>query len=138
MPFCPKCRIEYTDDVLKCSDCDEWLVRSLETVPDRETESEYKDWVALARVTSFQVAQMLLEAFRDNNIPAVLNSGGGFFGHTGQMGLSVLLPAGGGYSLMVPMQYVVEADVEGQSIMGDEWEKVKLVDIEEPDTEPEG
>ncbi len=95
-------------------------------------DKKYMEWVALARLTSQQYANMLLEALREKDIPAVIHDQAGYFGVTGQMGVSSFRPVGGAYTLMVPLDFIVDADQEGRVVIGDdEWEQAKLVDIVE-------
>ena len=44
--FCPKCRAEYREGFLECSDCDVDLVEKLEPIP------EMSAWVKLATIFS--------------------------------------------------------------------------------------
>ena len=134
MPFCPNCRYEYRDDVSHCPDCDARLVESLPPLPVEETPSdaaEYKDWVQIARLNSDNYAQMIIEAWQSAEIPGIVLSGTGHFGLTGQMGPSSFRPVGGHYSLLVPREFVVEADAVAGSILGEDWDKSKLINIEE-------
>lgn len=131
MLYCPKCRYEYELDAAVCPDCNEKLVAELPKEDDPLAgEDKYKDWVALARLTSSQMAEMVLESLRQKDIPAVLNSGAGYFGVTGQMGLSSFLPAGGTFTLMVAKEFATDAAEETKIILGDEWEKARLITIE--------
>ncbi len=132
MPYCPNCRYEYQDSVTVCPDCNETLVSDLpaETENDSPDDRKYQDWVQIARLTSPQYAEMIVEGLRARDIPAVIQSGTGHFGITGQMGPSSFRPIGGGYSLMVPREHVAAADREAALILGDEWEKSKLIDID--------
>jgi predicted nucleic acid-binding Zn-ribbon protein len=134
--FCPNCGFEYQDDVKECPDCGEQLVESLPESSEEEA-AMYEDWVELARLTSLQSAEMLLEDLRDKDIPAVLRSGTGYFGMTGQFGPSSFRPVGGAFTLLVPEEFVPDADQEGQAILGNEWEKGKLVDISDYDNDDE-
>ncbi|MFZ5981537.1 MAG: hypothetical protein ACOYVF_12995 [Candidatus Zixiibacteriota bacterium] len=131
MPFCPKCRYEYEAGVFVCPDCDERLVALL---PDDENESDdydqYDNWVQLARLSSSQSADMVEEVLQEKNIPVVIYSGTGHFGIVGQMGPSSPRPIGGGYSVFVPEEFVSDADQEASIVLGEEWEKAKLFDIE--------
>jgi hypothetical protein len=131
MPFCPKCRYEYQAGIAKCPDCDETLVSSLpdETETPDEPLKEYKDWIHLARLTSYQSAVMIVETLRDKAIPVVVNSGAGHFGITGQMGPSSFRPIDGAYSIMVPREYIIDADREAETLLGDEWINARLVDL---------
>lgn len=132
MPYCPSCRFEYKPEIVTCPDCNEKLVAQLPEEDATEDGKSYDDWVQVARLTSQQYSDMLLEALRAKNIPAVIQSGAGYFGQTGQMGPSSFRPIGGGFSLMIPRQFLVDADREANLILGDEWEKAKLIDILKP------
>jgi hypothetical protein len=132
MPFCPKCKYEYKAGTAACPDCGEKLVDKLpEPVEDgnAELDEKYKNWVPLARIQSTQMAEMILESLRVKDIPAVIHSGVGYFGQVGTQGLSSYAPVGGGYSIMVSKEYVADAVEEVKLILGDDWEKAKLVDI---------
>ncbi len=132
MPFCPECRYEYKAGIITCPDCDEELVAELpveigdESIYDSE---KYQDWVQLARLTSHEYANMIVEVLHAKEIPAVVLSGGGHFGQLGQMGPSSFRAVGGAFSLMVPKEFVVEADREGEMILGEDWKKYRMVDI---------
>jgi hypothetical protein len=129
MPFCPKCRYEYNPEVSTCPDCNERLVT---TLPAEEEQSEviYEDWTQVARLTSPQYAEMLLEALQAKDIPIVIQSGSGHFGQIGQMGMSALAPIGGGYSVMIPLKFVPEADREATALLGEIWESARLINID--------
>ena len=133
MPYCPKCKYEYIASVAKCPDCNEELVASLPKESDLTDDNfeKYKDWIPLARFNSDQIAAMTLGSLRSKDIPSVILSGTGHFGMTGQMGASSFRPIGGSYTLLVPEEYVIIADKEGEMIFGSEWEKVKIIDLEE-------
>jgi len=131
MPFCPLCHYEYKMGVSLCPDCEEKLVDSL---PDEkesfEPDEQYDNWVQLARLNSLQSADMIEEVLQEKKIPVVIYSGAGHFGETGQMGPSSSRPIGGGYSVFVPKEFVSDADQEALIILGEEWEKGKMFDIE--------
>jgi hypothetical protein len=126
--FCPECRYEYKTGVTTCPDCGATMVA---TLPEKDPENEaarYQNWVHVARLTSSISAQMLLDVLRSKNIPAVILSGSGHFGQTGQMGPSSFRPIDGAYSLMVPQEFVSDADAEAEALLGDEWKKARLID----------
>ncbi len=131
MPFCPQCRYEYEIGIRECPDCGAKLVDRL---PDIEAEAadkpEYENWIPLASLTSQQIAEMVLESLRVKDIPAVIHSGVGYFGQAGSMGTSLYAPVGGAYILLVPEEYIEDADAEGRLILGDDWDKAKIVDTE--------
>ncbi len=132
MPFCPSCRYEYKIGVTVCPDCNEKLVDRLPEKPKPEESppgKTYEDWVPLVRVSSPGAAEMTVEGLRAKDIPAVIQSGVGHFGFAGTQGLSSFAPVGGGYSIMVPREFVDDAAREAEVILGDDWEKSKLVDI---------
>lgn len=122
MPYCPRCEYEYAPGVETCPDCGARLVDELpeERWLNRE-ELDHGKWIAVARLKSSQYAEMILEALRAKSIPAVILSSTGYFGRTGQMGISAFLPIAGSYSVMVPREYAEDADQEGETILGDEW-----------------
>ena len=127
--FCPSCGYEYTEEVDICPDCGEKLVSERpEIVRSVNTEQadEYDDWVEIGRLTSQQYAEMALEVLRARGIPAAVLSGAGYFGQTGQMGISSYQPAGGAFTILVPEKYIVDADAEIETILGDEWRKGRL------------
>ncbi len=67
--FCPKCKAEYREGFLKCTDCDIDLV--FELSPEPVEIPEYIDWeniISFADKYEADLAQGLLEA---NNIEAV-------------------------------------------------------------------
>ena len=152
--FCPKCKYEYTPVVTVCSDCNETLVseEELKTVVedqkkvnaspllDELTSGEVFtdapdfpvdiEWVHIARLHSQEMADMILEVLHAKELIAVVHSETGYFGITGQLGMSSYSPIGGGYSLFVDKQMLENVDNEARIIMGEEWDKCKLVEIE--------
>ncbi len=135
MPFCPKCRFEYEAGTKECPDCNEKLVDVLPPEPaEFAPDSEYKNWIPLARLTSEQYAEMIEERLEQVNIPVVILSATGHFGMTGQMGPTSFNPAGSWYQVMVPEEFAADADIEGQALLGDDWVKARLVDIDEEDS----
>ena len=130
MPFCPQCKYEYESQIGKCPDCGVELVAQLRQSEDELPELP-KDWVALARLTSKEYADMIEEGLRSKEIPVVILSGAGHFSVTGQMGSGPILAAGGGFSVMVPADVIADADQECEIILGEAWPEARLVDIDE-------
>lgn len=133
MPFCPSCRYEYKAGVPVCPDCGEKLVDTLPPFPEPDTAAgeSYKEWIPLVRLTSTALAEMVLESFRAKGIPTVMKSGVGHFGYVGMEGPSSFAPVGGAYTILVPREFLADATAEGKIILGDGWEKSKLVDIDQ-------
>ncbi|RKX23303.1 MAG: hypothetical protein DRP51_00740 [Candidatus Zixiibacteriota bacterium] len=132
MPFCPKCRYEYKPEISVCPDCSEPLVSSLpdKTAEDFRIDSKtYNNWVRIGRLTSYAYANMINEGLHSKNIPVVVLSGAGHFGQTGQMGTSSFRPIDGGFSIMVPEEFAVDASREAEVILGDEWIKAREENI---------
>ena len=128
MPFCPECKYEYEPTVSTCPDCSVSLVAHLpEPKEDRILTPD--DWIALARLTSTEYAEMIEDVLRSKDIPVVILSNGGHFAMTGQMGSGSVQPIGGGLSVMVLKENVVEANRECQIILGDAWDDARLIDI---------
>ena len=145
--FCPNCKYEYLPETIMCPDCDEPLVtkEELDAMPDenekldasplleelqslKDVDTEI-DWVHIARINSKQMADMILQVLHAKGIASVIHSETGYFGMTGQIGMSSYQPIGGGYSLFVDKNCLEDVDNEASILMGDEWEKCKLVNI---------
>ncbi len=134
MPFCPKCRCEYREGFAVCSDCGEKLVAYLpeDVKPGQQNDkSDEINWIPIARLTSYQYAEMVVEGLRSKDIPAIVRSGTGHFGITGQMGNFTFRPVGGGYVVLVSEELVADAIIEAEIILGDEWERTRLIEIDE-------
>ncbi|HOP08150.1 MAG TPA: hypothetical protein PLF13_12750 [candidate division Zixibacteria bacterium] len=127
MPFCPKCGYEYEPGITECPDC---CVKLVDALPAQDEEDEDIEWVQLARINSASTAEMVKEAIESAGIPVVMRSGTGHFGVTGQLGPSSYAPIGGGWSFFVDARRVREADAIASGIIGDEWEKDRLVDFD--------
>ncbi|MFH1701668.1 MAG: hypothetical protein ABIE07_13905 [Candidatus Zixiibacteriota bacterium] len=128
MPFCPKCKYEYEWGIGECPDCEAKLVDSL-PVKDEENELDYDNWTPLVRLLSDQLAYMVIEGLKAKDIPVVMISGAGHFGATGQMGISSSRSVGGGYTILVPEEFIEDAMHEGEVILGDDWNKARFIDI---------
>lgn len=124
MAFCPNCRFEYKQGIAVCPDCGEKLVESLDeenTHSSGSSHEQEKDWVTIGRLTSQHYADLLVEALKSKDIPAVVLSKAGHFGQTGQMGIASYRPVGGAYEVKVPAKYADKADKEAAEILGDVW-----------------
>ena len=134
MPFCPKCRYEYRIGMSRCPDCDERLV---DTMPPEDInkgdlpDEPDKNWIQIARLYSTAYANMIVELLREKNIPVVAFDGTGYFGFAGQMGISSSRPIGAGISILIPAEYVAEADHEAELALGEIWTQARLIDISE-------
>ncbi len=145
MPFCPKCRYEYLPIVSECPDCEVKLVPTLPLEPEvfqesggpevweepqePDTMESYDNWVPLARFSSTQYADMVLEALLSKDIPAVLSDHTGNFGRS-SLGMSSTPPIEGAITLFVPQEFARDASQEGRIILGEDWDKTKLGDFE--------
>jgi hypothetical protein len=134
MPFCPKCRYEYLPTVSECPDCETRLVLSLPLEPEEpegtETMESYDDWVPIARFTSTQYADLVLEALESKDIPALLSDHTGNFGRSG-LGMSAYSPDTGAITLFVPQEFIHDASLEARIILGEDWDKAKLGDLKD-------
>ena len=126
MPFCPKCRFEYQPEIETCPDCGQKLTAELPDQEHDDSNPDYANWTPIARLTSREYAEMVLQHLRDSDIPAVILSGAGYFGMTGQMGLSSSVSVGGAFTIAVPGKYEEEADAQGESLLGEIWVKSRL------------
>lgn len=125
MPYCPECRYEYREGVKRCPDCDMALVAELPKQSPSADPDLYRDWVPIVHFTSQIYADMIREAFEKKQIPAVIYSSAGYFGLTGQMGVSSFRPIGGGYALLVPKEFIALANTEGEAILGEVWKRAR-------------
>lgn len=129
MPFCPKCRYEYKPGVYNCPDCGEELVDQLPvevTADESDISAGYENWQPLARLTSLQYAEMIVEGLKSKDIPAMMISETGHFGVTGQLGINSFRPIGGGYLILVPLEFAEQADSEAELMLGEDWVKARL------------
>ncbi len=130
MPFCPSCRYEYEPQVAVCPDCGEQLV---DVLPEQEHQGIPNDvdiereWAKIARFHSMHFADLAVQALRAKEIPAVIQSHAGYFGVVMNMGLVPLRPDSVGVFLWVPHEYVDQAAKEAEVVLGEEWEKAKLI-----------
>ena len=132
MSFCPKCRYEYKPGLTICPDCDEPLVDVLpEPESDEPKNEDTGDWVPMAVLNSPQYANMLEEALRAKYIPIIVKSAAGHFGQIGAIGTDSVFSASRGYLILIKKEFLAEADYEAKNILGDIWEKSKLIDLEE-------
>lgn len=130
MPYCPECRREYREGFAICSDCGCELVQYLEDdVSDESHESQSdspsSEWITLARFTSQQYAELVLQGLKAKGIPAVILNHGGFHGR-----LELIAFSAGAYALMVPPEHVYDANKEGETILGDIWEDSRVHGVE--------
>jgi hypothetical protein len=135
MLFCPICLSEYKDDMTICADCGAELVESLPDDDDlggmgplqQADEEMAVHWTPLARLTSSKQADLVLDGLRDKDIPVIVRPGTPDFG---QVGPSSFGPGDSAYvTLMVPRDFVDEADREAEIILGSRWKKWRLVDV---------
>ena len=134
MLYCSHCKYEYENEVSVCPDCGEQLVEAPIPIKDNHADIDQSapgEWIPLAQFTSDQYSEMVVEALRDKEIKVILQSSTGYFGKSGQMGMSSFQAAGSGIVVLVEKNSVVEADLIGQAILGELWEKSKLFDISE-------
>jgi ribosomal protein L34E len=68
MPYCPKCRFEYKEDIKECPDCGAPLVDEL----PEERPPESPNFVPLRNMPSRMYAQMLQEALKNEGIPSMI------------------------------------------------------------------
>jgi len=129
--YCPKCGYEYRDGILTCPDCDEDLVEELPEDFDDDSgdESDSYEWINIARLDSWTTAEMLVDGLRTKGIPAVVISKAGHFGQLTSLPVGAMAKGGGGYSILVPSEFVTDADHEAEAILGEEWERARLDDI---------
>ena len=109
MPFCPKCRFEYTPEVEVCPDCGGSLVPELE----KEKVEDIK-YVPLRKVPSRLYAEMLQETLEKQDIPCLLKGDDiGVF--LGALGTTSVLPV----TVWVPEELKSKAEEIAFQILGE-------------------
>ena len=129
MPYCPRCKYEYRTGISKCPDCDEYLVDRLPLDPEEvlvDPSDDHQDWIIVARLNSYQYAEMLVQGLRAKDIPVVVYSSTGL---VAQFGGDMIKPTKDSYAIMILREYIAEADHEANLMLGEIWEKSKVIDI---------
>jgi hypothetical protein len=129
MPFCPKCRYEYQSHVTVCPDCNEPLVSHLfddKHATQSQSEKPFEKWVPIVLLESRQYAEMVSEGLRAKNIPAVVYSTAGHSGFYGHMADEILKPKGHGHFILVPTEFIEDADKEGEVMLGETWRNSRI------------
>jgi hypothetical protein len=67
MPFCPKCKYEYKEDIKECPDCGARLVKNL---PEDSPQGIH--YVPFRSLPSRLYAEMLQEALKKEGIPSII------------------------------------------------------------------
>jgi hypothetical protein len=91
-----------------------------------EVGTQYQKWVPLACLDDRYTGEMVVEGLRAKTIPAVLYSTAGHTGFFGLMSSDILNPMGHGYYIMVPLEFIEDADREGELMMGDSWHACRI------------
>jgi len=135
MPFCPRCGFEYEIGVGTCPDCDVKLVEkppdlSNDEDKDETSESKYENWIPIVHLNSSQIGEMLCEGLEAKDIPAVVQESGRFLGRAGGGGITASSPIDDAV-VLVPEEFLEDAIGEARIMLGDEWDKWKLVDIDD-------
>jgi hypothetical protein len=98
MRICPDCSLELPDGIPTCPDCEIPMIDPDEEPDDFEPEAGQYRFVQVRLVKSRLFAEMLLEAYRNENIPCKLQSEDvgimlGNYGTTNFFPVRVLVPA---------------------------------------------
>jgi len=121
VPFCPRCKYEYSEGVLMCPDCSEKLVDALPASVSSAVQPD-DSWVVVGRVESEVRSEMAKGALDSNNIPSVLLSN--LFNAYGK-GMDMmwnLSPSGGeGSAILVPREFREEALIILEAVLGDDF-----------------
>jgi hypothetical protein len=122
MSFCPKCRYEYQSGVMICPDCNETLVDHLQ--PTAVVAQNPDDsWVAVGAVSSTVKAELAKGSLDSSNIPSViLSSSFGAYGKFADFSSQQFLGKNEGNIIMVPREYLEEAEILLEGILGDDYE----------------
>ena len=96
MPFCPKCKYEYTDGHVECIDCGAMLIDELPLRDDSDLVSDDARFVPFRTYPSNIHAEMVREALANEGITAVIKGsevfGAGESRSMGARGVVIWIP----------------------------------------------
>jgi hypothetical protein len=123
MGFCPKCKYEYQPGVNVCPDCNEQLVSHLPVTTPSAAVQPDDSWVGVCRVAGGTRTGLAKGALDSNNIPSIVMSSQ-FTAMGGAKGLQAALGSAQGDILMVPREYVEEAELILEAILGEDFDRL--------------
>ena len=101
--FCPKCKSEFVEGILRCPDCDTDLVvqppPKIPPLPDNTDWSEYEDWVLVYYPSGAQELALLKMVLEREEIPY-------FIGNDNVRRSSLYTPVNLAFELWVPREFV--------------------------------
>ncbi|MCP4684654.1 MAG: hypothetical protein GY867_04310 [bacterium] len=125
MPFCPKCKYEYTAGIAVCSDCNEPLVDRLATPASTAAVSPDDSWVGVCTVSGSIKTGLAKGALDSNNIPSIVMSPKFHTQHGIGALVSGISPASArGDILMVPREFGDEALLILEAVLGDDFDRL--------------
>lgn len=71
MPYCPRCKYEYTDGQTECIDCGEQLVDEL-PAPSNGNHNDESRYIAFRTYSTYVHAEMVREALANEGISSVI------------------------------------------------------------------
>ncbi len=112
MVLCPKCNQELPNGVSECYKCGHEL-----------DESEKTDWVMLGTIENKLYADFAKETLASYNIPVVVISKDGFFGHIGLPLRPFYNSDSAPFEISVPAVYSEEAIEIMNAVLGSKWHR---------------
>jgi hypothetical protein len=127
VPFCPMCRYEYHPGVTVCADCGEKLVAELPRTGPKAAIRPDDSWVSVCRIRGQVSSELAKGALDSNNIPSMLMSSA-YSALSGRLGTGpeIKISAGDGNIMMVPREFVQEAELILEAVLGDDFDKLEI------------
>ena len=115
MPYCPDCKIEWEEPMQGCPVCGVEL--------SSQAEKEKTTWIMLGSIEDKFSADFAKEVLASYEIPSVVISKSGYFGHVGLTFNTFYKPGASLFEISVPANSAEEAADLLKMALGDRWQR---------------